>query len=481
MNQTIIRILTILALCFMTVVTAKNLVLKPNLALSNSDFAAFYCGSVVASHHQDPYASTALRECQIQQIAIPYAASPKDYGITPDPIPGYDIGFFKLLTFLSYAQATIIWTVILLAAVIGTAVLMTRLTRLPLLLTLVIFSYIDMAVSIPLCQLPPVLIFGLTLAAYGLVNKRNLLTYLGVMFMMIEPHVGLPVFCALFIWQAQLRLGLLGIAIGFVAFSIVTLGVPLNIEYFKIVLPAQAQAEAVTNIQYSLAWLLHYIGIKDDVRTLRIASDQYIIFVFIAIGMASWVAKRLNSSAALVFFPAALIVIGGPYIHIQQIAAALPFALLLATKVQGRAATMVWIAIGLLAIPWAVDWRTLFIGGVLILLSIACYVLRKKSKLPALYIALSITLLYVVLIDPVFKHIVPAGPSKDIDQVMYMPYAFNGDRLASWQDAQQVRGPNSDLNMSISTPRTLATKIPTWLALFIIIGVGISRVASSAS
>jgi hypothetical protein len=184
------------------------------------------------------------------------------------------------------------------------------LTGLPFIVVGAILSFIDGTLIIPNGQLAPVLLLGLSLAAYGLARERASLVLIGAALSMIEPHIGLPAYCAIFVWRPRLRIGLLGVAALLAAISVVTLSVPINIEYVRVALPTQAEAEATTTIQYSLAWLLHYVGVP-DMEAIQIASVQYAVFAAASIVLAGHIARRLNSPAAIALFPPVIALIGG--------------------------------------------------------------------------------------------------------------------------------------------------------------------------
>lgn len=449
------------AVAVMVYTSFGDIVRKPSAELVKSDFAAFYCGALVSLAQQDPYALSPLRLCEAQLVDRPGGSDPAAVGVDPDPLPGYDMAFFAPFTALPYREAALLWDAMLVVAIVGTAAIMAALTGLPLLVVAAIVAFAEGAMSIPYGQLPPVLIFGLTLAAYGLVRERRALVFGGVALAMIEPHVGFSTCCAIFVWQPGLRLGLAGVALGLAAVSIAALGIPLNVEYALIALPAHAHAEATTSIQYSLTWLLHYIGLS-DATAIGWASLQYGFFFVVAVGLAGLVGRKLATPAAIALFPPAVVLIGGTFIHLHQIAAAIPFALLLATHLRGRSAMIAWAATGLLAVPWHAGSFLIAVGASAIVVTVATEAFHNyRPALAAAFAVVGIGL-YLGISGPVFMHLVPVTPQRVAAAALPIPRTFDGDRVASDQDAREVRTFD---DFAIATPRTLATKVPTWLAL----------------
>src|ERR1035438_2079116 len=199
--RSIVTIVAAFDVAAMAFAALSDIVRRPSAALVKSDFAAFYCGAVVSLAHQDPYALSALRQCEAQRVDLPGGADPTVVGVDPDPLPGYNMAFFAPFTALPYRTAALLWDAMLVGAIAGTAAIIASLTGLPLLVVGAIVAFAEGALSIPYGQLPPVLTLGLTLAAYGLARQRRALVFIGAAFAMIEPHVGLPACCALFVWQ----------------------------------------------------------------------------------------------------------------------------------------------------------------------------------------------------------------------------------------------------------------------------------------
>jgi hypothetical protein len=290
--------------------------------------------------------------------------------------------------------------------------------------------------------------------------------YAGVALAMIAPHVGLAVCAALFVWRPRLRWGIAGVLAALGGVSLATLGVRLNIEYVMLALPAQALAESGTTIQYGIAALLQYAGVA-DATAVRIASLQYAAFAVAAVALAGRVERRVASAAAIALFPATVVLIGGSYIHIQQMAAALPFALLLAGHPRYRAA---WIAVLLLALPWPADQHLLQIGALATVAAVVPLGIPARNRSMAFGLTGAALLAYAIIAGPLLTRAVPGHPQRALSPAPPMARALGGDILAAAQDARQVR---AEPELAISTPRTFAAKVPTWIALITLVALAL--------
>lgn len=465
-----LRILAAVAIVISVYSGLGDIVRRPALSLLHTDFQAFYCGAAVAEANGDPYAFTPLERCQAHRLPPLGVTDPAPETIDPVPLPGYDIAFFMPFTQIAFRPAAFVWDALLAVAVVATALLLGRLCGLAPLVVGAALCFADGVTSIAFGQIPPLLTFGIVLCGYGLVRERRTPALLGAALAMLEPHVGLPVCCALFVWRPALRPGILLLIVVLAAGSMAALGVPVSIEYLRVELPAHAAAEATTAIQYSLSWLLHYFGVA-DAAAIRIGLLQYVLFAAIGVAFADSVARRLRSRAALAFFPAAAVLVGGTFIHLGQMTAAIPFALLLATRLRGAAAAAAWTATTLLAVPWPAESRLATIGAVAIVATLVLTARQGSKRGTALWTALAAALLYIAIAGPIMERVVPALPNRLMTAAPPMPRALDGDLLASEEDGRELRG---DPAYASATPRTLAAKLPTWFALLIIVGLALA-------
>ena len=164
----LITIVAALAIIAMAGSVFSDIARRPGGVRAETDFTAFYCGPSVARAHQDPYALSALLDCETQQVRG--SGNVPNVGIIPDPMPGFSMTLLAPLTALPYRTAVVAWIGVLLAAIAGTALILARLTGVPGIAVGAILAFIDGAHILPNGQLAPVLCFGLALAADGLVR-----------------------------------------------------------------------------------------------------------------------------------------------------------------------------------------------------------------------------------------------------------------------------------------------------------------------
>ena len=107
------------------------------------------------------------------------------------------------------------------------------------------------------------------------------------------------------------------------ALSLVVLGPGVNLEYFTSVLPAHALSEVTRDTQLSLTAVLTAIHVSPD-AAVRAGTLWYAAMLVIGILAAGLLAKRTRNAAYLVCVPPAFAVFGGTFIHVTQIAAAIP-------------------------------------------------------------------------------------------------------------------------------------------------------------
>ncbi len=206
-------------------------------------------------------------------------------------------------------------------------------------------------ISLPFGEVVPVALAFICLAAYCTWNGRPRAAAICAAGAMIEPHLGLPVCVALGVWRPQTRfvlvlsLGALG------ALSLALIGPAANLEYFTSVLPAHALSEVTRDTQYSLTAVLSAAGVSQRVA-VRVGMLWYGAMLVAGTLAAGMLAKKTRNAAFLVCVPPAFAVFGGTFIHITQIAAALPAAVLLAAYSSGRYRALAIVALLALAVPW---------------------------------------------------------------------------------------------------------------------------------
>jgi len=336
---------------------AALLLVRPEVRPSTllRDFNAFYCAGASIDRGADPYRAEPLGACERAPRPAGFGQGMANLAM-PAPLPPYALAPFTLLAKLPYGAAAAMWVLCLLAAFALTIGAMRRLTNLPLPALIAAFALTDGFAGIALGQIAPMAIAAIALAALFAERGQDRAAAIAAAVAMIEPHVGLPAALALFVWRPQARVPLALAGAICVGLSLALTGLANNLEYVRNVLPAHAFSEIVNQKQFSLTYILHRLGV-DDANALHAGNLSYLMMLVLGIAAAPVIAKRSASAGAIVAFPVAAALVGGPFSHIVQLAAVLPAALLLYARVPSLRAPL-GIAIAALAVPW-VQFTTL--------------------------------------------------------------------------------------------------------------------------
>lgn len=304
------------------------------------DLNAFYCGAKILSQGGDPYRFRSLYECQTHNMP-PIA---KNVAVPP-ALPPYALALFIPLAKLPFAQADVVWNLLVAVGVVVVAMVVVDLSGLPPLLVAACLFPAVLLQSFTNSGLAPIPIALLAGAALALHRQKATLAAVLLGAAAIEPNVTLPPIIVVALMVPWMRLRLAAVAVAGLLLSLAT-GVELNREYFLTVLPAHASSELGTAIQYSLSSTLYALGLSERL-SLLLGTLQYASFI--AIGW--WLAKKLGSYtiAVAVLAPMACAVVGGTFLHLSQIWGFLPFALCVAAWARSWAA---WVGAVLLAVPW---------------------------------------------------------------------------------------------------------------------------------
>lgn len=323
----------------------------PHISQAKLDFNALYCGSFTLARSFDPYRYEPLHTCEVTHTAvIDFVAA------IPDPLPPFAIAAFIPLTWLDIVRASYVWWLILVASGAVVVWTVTRLTRLDWFVVAV--CTIPALLSTPWREgsFAPLPIALICAAALADVYKREIATAVLLGCACMEPHLGLPAAASAMLLRPRLRIPLVVMGLLIAIASLFSGGAAMNIEYLTQVLPAHAASELGTRVQYSLSTILHLLGVPEHAAILA-GTLQYCLFVVLGILVAYALRRRVPAAALLA--PVAFAVGGGTFVHDTQIAAAIPFALLLASQLRSIVS---WSAVALLAIPWLsiseeISWR----------------------------------------------------------------------------------------------------------------------------
>jgi hypothetical protein len=385
-----------------------------------SDFQAFYCAARVAGAHADPYRSEPLRSCETAAtLSAGFHLAPNL--VVPAPLPGYAFALLDPLARLPFLLASALWFALGAGAVVVTIALMVRLTNLPGVWVGLAVAFSSLG-SLLAGQIVPLVVASLCGAAFALRSRRPAFAAVCVAISMLEPHLGLPAAIAMLIWIPQSRLPLLACGAALAALSLAYIGVSANVEYFTAVLPAHAQSEVGWFPgQYGLSALLYRAG-----SSMTFALDagwlSYVAMLGLGVRLGRRCALVFNDPACVPLVAAACALLGGPFIHISQMAVANAAALLLYSHEPARR-PLLRAALAFLAIPWALIAQT---NGTF--LSLGLFALRDYSALTAV---------------------------------------SDGGRLA--EDVWKALLDSANVLTLPATLGLLAVKLPTWAALAIIL------------
>ena len=438
-----------------------------------NDFAPMYCAGAIRDRGGNPYLYAEQSVCGGRTDRfIPHSGLDE-----PAPIPGYGVALFGLLAFLPYVVAAALWIVLSLAALLVGAWAVSNMSGLSLPAVFAAFAVIGGLTDLAYGQLPPIAVGTIAAGAYLASHERPRTAAIVCSCAMLEPHLGVPALIGMVVWFPRTRVPVAAIAIVLGIISAVTIGIAGNVEYFAHVLPLQTAAEADSNIQYSLTWLLHWFGIGDAVAS-RIGSLDYAVSVLIGVVIARRVAVAARCEGLAVLVPPAFALLGGPYIHIFQMLAALPAALVLATHApRGRA--LAWTAVFLLALTW--PWiltraLTALPIVVLVFLSTAAFEgasTRVRGIAAVATIAMFVAINVALAITP--TRVVVHADSARAFRERIGPLARYSSGVAGINDRER-RAPVANASY-----RTVAQKIPTWTGLILLMGLCLTLAASSAS
>ena len=453
-----------------TIVIYDNL--KPRNALLRTvlglDFQAFYCAGKAAAAGADPYRLEPLRSCEHHVEVLPGMDASE---VIPAPHPGYTIAIFEMLSHLPYGIAKFVWGGLLIASLVLTAFILAKLTGFPLLTIFFGLAAADGFVNIADGQLTPLCIAFLCVAAYLIGRGKHDWAAVPAALTLIEPHVGLPGFLAMFVWLPRSRIALLLGAIALSVVGILAIGFGPSVEYLRAVLPAHALAEVPASHQYSLTHVLYVLGASER-AALTLGSLSFAVMVAVGVAIARHVATALQSDEFLVLFPVAASLLGGSFVHDYQIAAALPAAFLLAARANA-VKLVAWSALFLLVAPAASRWAGHIAGPITlgVIVAVAIYLLafqalrasdpaRRAVGSAAAAAAFVLAVLAIRAVPASAQSAPPGPPNLPIPVVQ-------PDALASSTWGAMVRWKNGWTHPSET--RLMLQKLPTWIGLGLLI------------
>jgi len=322
------------------------------------DLRAFYCAGKAVVSHRDPYLAEPLRTCEVRESRAA-GLTPYNLLAVPAPLPGFAFVPFAALALLPFGAASSLFVLLVIGALVATGAFVREFCapdagRAPRWALVVVIgaslACSDGLTSVANGQIVPFAILALCASGFALKRGRYGWAAAFVALASIEPHVALPVWIALAFMVPQTRRPLAICAAALVAASIVTLGPAVNLEYLTAVLPAHAASEASASGQYSLATLLVRCGIA-IAPALAVANVWFVALCALGIFTAQRLARKLDAPELAALVPPAFAVFGGPFVHLTQLAVAIPAILVLGSRLP-RYRVAFAVALLLLALPW---------------------------------------------------------------------------------------------------------------------------------
>jgi hypothetical protein len=410
------------------------------------DFQDFYCAGSALDEGADPYAYEPLHRCEhrVNQSEI-YRRDPQR--AVPAPLPPYDFPPFMLAARLSFPAARAVDALAIVLAIVGCAIGL-AMVGVPLDVAAAALLLPAGYLLLNAGQVIPFALLALVFCGTALARQRDALAGVLAALTLIEPHLGLPVCAALLLWVPASRVGLVATAAILAAAGALVVGIAGVSEYLLRVLPAQGGAEVGYIYQYSLTYLLHALGAPP---AAALAAGELSYLGSLVFGL--WLARRLCQAIArrelLAYFPAACALIGGAYVHMVDIAFALPAALVLANALQGRLRKLSVIALCLLAVPWIAAWsiKKLFLASLFVVAFLLVRLQADWTVVIATFCAIAAALYGFELSPPALPSVVTATT----------PFAPSELVQRAWRAYVAALG-NLD-------PLWLVVKVPTWMAL----------------
>ncbi|TAM85508.1 DUF2029 domain-containing protein [bacterium] len=441
-NAAIATFLVGAALLFQTFAVARH-------ELFMADFRAFYCGAQAIVHARDPYVVQSLAICESTPSPPGFFRAAVAAPI-PTPLPPYAYAIFVPLALVPYPLAALLWMGILLIACAASARGLAELAGVHGADAWALLAFALVGMSVPFGEIVPVVLAALCLAGLALERGAAGSAVAWCAVAAIEPHVALPALCALALWRPASRVGLAVAAIVLVVISGTLVGLSTMVSYMTAVLPAHALAELPRDTQFSLSWILWRLGAGDGVA-LRIGSVSYVIMLAVGVAAAGALARRWRRACVIVLLPASAVLLGGAFIHIGQMAIALPFvALTLRYAKRGRWALQ--LALLLLALPFQFIGQeplTLFVAAALCGWLVWRFV--RPDALFAMRCALAMVVVDAALMFALVEWRPLAAPP------LRAPLIDPALPQASWAAAIRAQ--------AVGNGAAWLFKLPTWLAL----------------
>jgi len=357
------------------------------------DLRAFYCAGAAVAARADPYKVEPLRSCEVRERLTEGLAG-YDRLAVPAPLPGYALVPFALASHASFDKICALYVLLLAAAIATTVVLVADLSGFSSAGVAAALVLSDGALSLANGQILPFALLALCASAWELSRGRPVRASAYAACATIEPHVAFPALVALALAVPKTRVPLALCAAFLGALSLLALGVATNLEYIAQVVPEHARSETNAVVQYSLTTLLVRAGADPNVATV-LGDVSYVAACALGIAVGVRGARVWNAPALIVLVPPAFALLGGPFVHLTQIAVAVP-ALLVAMRYLPQSRAPLAIALILVALPWQdlveSPLAVVAAGTVLVTLAIVVRIWKPPLRIAALAVVAFVAL-----------------------------------------------------------------------------------------
>ncbi|MBC5810752.1 MAG: DUF2029 domain-containing protein [Candidatus Eremiobacteraeota bacterium] len=427
-----------------------------------TDLRPMYCAGAALRAHADPYAVEPVASCERR------LAGPQEMPL-PAPLPPYVLEPFALLATLPFGVVGALYVTLTIAAFAFASYWMAALARVRTSVAALALFWVCFYPAVNLGQLSFFAIAAIAGAAYFLQRRGFVAAGVLAACSLVQPSLALPVLAVVAIAHAPARRALFG-GFAIAAVLCVLAGPSLSLEYLHAELPSHAASEVFMPLQFSATWLAAQLG-APPALALRIGSVSYLLALIFAV-LAGVAFARRGRPALGLLYAASAVTVGGTFIHLSQLAVALPAGLLLAHLAR-RGRTFVLVATCTLGCEWLSIWYQTVTRAVAVMLLksatesvVLAAALRKRglSLGRAALAAIAFVLACAGVTVGVMRF--PVGPPT-IALSGPARVAPEGPLLSDrWRVFQE------DTNRGRVIDRIVAAKLLPWLAALCIVGFG---------
>jgi hypothetical protein len=357
------------------------------------DLAVFYCAGDALRSGKDPYDPATIRACE-HRVDRGAAWSNPQF-VMYAPLPPYDFVPYEALARIPWAPAKYAILALIAAAVVATAWAL-RTVGAPFYPALAALALSDGFIGMYLGQLYPFTIALVALSAAALHRDKYAWAGIAGTAALVQPQIGVFVWCALAAWVPRARVSLAVCAAVLVLAGSIAAGPASFFEWVTVAVPQQAAEEVHFWGQYSLTALLGQFGLPATV-TMAAGTISTVVMLVAGLYLGKALVRPLRSSAAIVLVPAACSVVAGSYVHLGAIAVAILAALLVIASDPRRSI----LPAALLCVPWPFvqDIKALFLSATLAL-AVVLFGLRGLTKRTIVVFVVLVVSMYVLELYP---------------------------------------------------------------------------------